>query len=129
MKTTEQSLSRLNSMLMNEEVPVEEIKNLLLLIIDLTAWQFKVIDFNLYNLQLLEQLKKSKEHALHLCEYEKAADFRDQEKYCMQYMEFIKHHQLEHSIFHFGAKTIYYCYYGNNERETEVLKMLQQITH
>jgi hypothetical protein len=127
MKKSEQSLSRLNSMLLSEEVPVEDIKNLLLLIIDLTAWQLKVIDFNLYDQHLLDQLRKNKANAIHIQEYEKAAAYRDQEILCEKYIEFKKQHQLERSKFHFEAQTIWYCFFGMNEREAEVLKSLQQI--
>lgn len=80
MKKSEQSLSRLNSILWSDDIPVEDIKNLLLLIIDVTGWKFSVIDFNLYDEHFLDQLRRDKILALESQEFERACVLRDQEK-------------------------------------------------
>ncbi len=127
MKASEQSLCRLNSMLQSEQATVKEITDLVLLITDLTGWKLKVIDFNLYDENLLEQLKKDKTIAIKKSEYEKAASFRDQEILCEKHIAFKKQYQLKHSIFHFENGEIWYCYVGKSLKETELFKSLIEI--
>jgi hypothetical protein len=124
---SENNMSRLNSMLHSEQATVKEITDLILLIKDLTEWKLKVIDFNQYNENYLDQLRRDKLTAIKKVEYEKAAAYRDQEILCEKYIEFKRQHLLERSRFHFEHNIIWYCFSGMNEREAEVLRELQQI--
>lgn len=85
-----------------------------------------LIDFELYTEEKKEQVRLLKVEKIIQQEFEYACNMRNQEKECITFLEFKKHHSLEKSIFVIIQGFLIYAYFGNAINDQLIRVLLEK---
>jgi len=128
MAITENEINELNSFLESDSFDIEEFDKLYQSLKLNNTFKIKLIDFDYYNEERLEEAKKEKIICVQLQNFERAASNRDLELECQKYVDIKSEYKIEKSAFHYEHKYLMYFYLGTAKNDKLVREYLKKET-
>ncbi len=88
--------------------------------------EIRLYDFGYYNECLLKKLKQEKVIYVKRGQYELAANRRDQEKHCIEFIKFRNQLNFKQSIFELKDKVLIYFHFGNLKNDKEMVGLIKR---
>jgi len=126
MAMNEKDIAELNNFLVSEQFDIEAFDAFFLALKQNTSFKIKLIDFEYYNEQRLEEAKKEKISSVQYQNWERAASNRDLELLCQKFIDIRNQFNIEKSSFLYEEDYLLYLFLGtarNDKRVREYLKL------
>jgi hypothetical protein len=129
METLPELVIKLNGMLDSETFSNEEFLSILNGLIERFNPRLKILDFEFNNEDRLRLLKGQKMKEVKLQNFVRAAELRDMEKLCMDYIELRKTLGTEKSMFYHEDEYLCYFHMGTSRNDGAVIRLLEGFIH
>jgi len=126
MAVSENVIQELNNLLETDNFDIMQFDIIYRLIKEQETAKTKLIDFEYYNEERLEEAKNEKIICVQLQNFEKAASSRDLELECQKYVDLKKEFKIEKSRFHYEQNFLLYFYLGTSKNDKLVKEYLKK---
>jgi len=126
MAVSENVIQELNNLLETDSFDIMQFDIIYRLIKEQETAKTKLIDFEYYNEERLEEAKNEKIICVQLQNFEKAASSRDLELECQKYVDLKKEFKIEKSRFHYEQNFLLYFYLGTSKNDKLVKEYLKK---
>ena len=126
MAVSENVIQELNNLLETDSFDIMQFDIIYRLIKEQETAKTKLIDFEYYNEERLEEAKNEKIICVQLQNFEKAASSRDLELECQKYVDLKKEFKIEKSMFHYEQNYLMYFYLGTAKNDKLVREYLKK---
>lgn len=126
MAVSENVIQELNNLLETDSFDIMQFDIIYRLIKEQETAKTKLIDFEYYNEERLEEAKNEKIICVQLQNFEKAASCRDLELECQKYVDLKKEFKIEKSMFHYEQNYLMYFYLGTAKNDKLVREYLKK---
>ena len=130
METSENLVLKLNELLEGNRFYRKRLDILLKEFKELENAKIVLIDFEYFNEERLRLLKKEKMNYIRKQDFPKAAEYRNYETECQNYIDIKEEYGISRSMFYFEKEYLFYFYFGiykNDERVREYLNEQKEI--
>jgi hypothetical protein len=127
-ETSENLILKLNELLERDRFYSKKLDSLLREFRELENPKIVLIDFEYFNEARLHLLEKKKINYIRKQNFVKAAEYRDFERECQNYIDIKEEYGISRSMFYFEKEYLFYFYFGTtkiDKKVREYLKILQ----
>lgn len=125
METTENLVLKLNELIKGERFYRKKLDILLKEFKELENPKIVLIDFEYYNEARLHHLKKKKIYYIRKQDFSKAAEYRNYEKECQNYIDIKEEYGISRSMFYFEKEYLFYFCFGTAKIDKKVREYLK----
>jgi hypothetical protein len=125
METSENLVLKLNELLDGEIFYTKRFDSLLIEFSELDNPKIVLIDFEYYNEARLDHLKQKKMNCIRKQDFEKAADYRNSERECQNYIDLKEEYGISRSMFYFEKEYLFYFCFGTAKIDKKVREYLK----
>jgi hypothetical protein len=124
-ETAENLVLKLNELLEEDRFYTKRLDNLLKDFRELEDPKIVLIDFEYYNEARLSLLKKKKMLCIRKQNFAKAAEYRNSEKECQNYIDIKEEYGISRSMFYFEKEYLFYFCFGTTKIDKKVREHLE----
>lgn len=122
--TIDDIIHKLNIALYDDDLSKGEIENLLELLTDQENIKIRVLDFEYYNEERLENIKHKKKEGVISQDFEWAAICREEELKIQKYIELKIEFDIKRSGFYFEDGYVLYFYFGTEKNDKQIKEII-----
>ena len=87
----------------------------------------RLLDFKIYNAEMLKFAKQEKARCVQELDFERAANMRDIERICIEYEVYMKQHYIVSSQFKYSDGEVFFCYLAENQTSNMVIRLTDKM--
>jgi hypothetical protein len=126
MEKLDEMVQKLNELLESESIDNTEFDFLINRIKDELKMSVKFLDFEYFNEDRLESARANKMSKVKLQDFETAAEFREMEKECLNYIQLKRECNIEKSTFYYDKNYLFYFCLGTSKYDKIVREYLNE---
>jgi translation initiation factor IF-3 len=126
METSENIVLKLNELLEINHLILDEFDDLMKLFKEKHKPIIKILDFEYYNEARRESSRNSKIKNIELQKFDLAAENRELEKECINYISLKNEYKIEKSIFYYDQNFLFYFHLGTAKNDKLIREYLKE---
>jgi len=126
MEKLDEMVQKLNKLMESDQFDRTEFDFLINRIKDELKQPVKFLDFEYFNEERLEFARSNKMANVKLKDFERAAEFREMEKECLNYIQLKREFNIEKSIFYYEKDYLFYFCLGTAKNDKIVKDSLNE---